>query len=59
MPTVIKATGTLQKSGVDDTTSVSLEFPNGVIGNAIISGTVNLKQSARIFGTNGTIEVSN
>lgn len=55
-PIKITASGHLFESGVDKTTSFTLLFKDGGVANLICTCTVWLENTARIVGTNGTIE---
>lgn len=57
-PTQCVGLGFLGKTGVDETASLTLEFPNGLIADVSCSMALQQDNVLRVFGTDGRIEVA-
>ncbi len=56
-PVAVRGSGRMADSGVDGVAAATLRFPGGCIAQVATGVQVKLKQGARIFGSEGRIEV--
>ncbi|MBL4700813.1 MAG: Gfo/Idh/MocA family oxidoreductase [Phycisphaeraceae bacterium] len=56
-PTQIKAVGIISETHVDEYTTASLEFPNGILAQITAGISVDMDNQVRIFGSKGSITI--